>query len=151
MAASIRNPLAGFALAILMALGLTAVGAFACTFVPYLEFRLFFLGFAAFGAGAISGRKTYMGFLGFVGAYLGSFVGLYVVELLFWTNSWMELLALVLASAGGLGGFLSGKVGMHRLDRITRMPPGLRRCSNCGVRVGTSARKCWSCKATLTY
>ena len=148
---SIRNPLAGFMLAILASLALTAVAGFASTFIPYLEFRLFFLGFALFGAGAFAGRKTYIGFLAFVGAYLGAFLGLYLVEQLFWINPWMELLALGLAVSAGLGGFMMGKIGVHRLEREQRVTPGLRRCSRCGARVGVSARKCWSCKAVLTY
>ena len=148
---SIRNPLAGFMLAVLASLVLTAVTGFASTFIPYLEFRLFFLGFALFGAGAFAGRKTYLGSLGFVGSYLGAFLGFYLVEQLFWVNPWMELLALGLAVSAGLGGFMMGKIGVHRLERQQRVTPALRRCSRCGARVGLSARKCWSCKSFLTY
>jgi hypothetical protein len=129
------------------------VAGFASIFIPYLEFRLFFLGFVFFGAGAFAGRKTYMGSLGFVGAYLGAFLGFSLAEQLFWepTFPWMEPLALGLAVAAGLGGFMMGKIGVHRLEREQRVTPGLRRCSRCGARVGVSARKCWSCKAFLTY
>jgi len=149
--APVRNPLAGFVLAILAATGLSAVVGFASTLIPYLEFRLFFLGLALFGAGAFAGRKTYLGILGFMAAYLGAFVGLYLIELLFWTNPWMELLALGLALASALGGLMTGKLGVRQLERAAQFGPGVRRCSSCGARVGTSAHKCWSCKATLTY
>jgi hypothetical protein len=149
--APVRNPLAGFALAILAALALSAVAGFASTFVPYLEFRLFFLGVALFGVGAFAGRKTYLGSLGFMGAYLGTFAGLYLAEQLFWVNPWMELAALGLALASGLGGFVTGKIGVSKLERAAQFAPGVRRCSSCGARVGTSAHKCWSCKATLMY
>jgi len=145
----IRNPLAGFALAILEAALLSGIAGFGSTFVPYTEFRLFVLGFALFGIGVFSGRKTYMGTLGFVGGYLGGFVGVYVAEQFFWTNPWMELIALGLALAAGLGGLVTGKLGVLKLDRMQRVAPGQRRCRNCGSRVGVSAHKCWSCKASL--
>jgi hypothetical protein len=148
---SIRNPLVGFLLVILASLALTAVAGFAGTFIPYVEFRLFFLGFAFFGAGAVAGRKTFVGSLAFVGAYLGAFFGFLLIEQLVWVNPWMEVLALGLAVPAGLGGFMMGKIGVHRLAREQRVTPGLRRCSRCGARVGLSARKCWSCKAVLTY
>ncbi len=155
--APVRNPLAGFVLAILTAVILSAVVGFAATFVPYLEFRLFVVGVGLFIVGAVAGRKTYLGSLGFFGAYLGSFVGFYLAEQIFWTTGafWseysMEILALALGLAAGLGGFVTGKIGVVRLERSAKYSPGQRRCSSCGARVGPSAHKCWSCKATLTY
>jgi len=143
----------GFALAILSAVLLSAVAGFASTFVPYLEFRIFSLGVALCGIGALAGRKTYLGTLGFMGAYLGSFLGFYVAEVLFWVRPGVDilLLALGLALAAGLGGWVTGKIGVAKLERAAQFAPGIRRCSSCGARVGTSAHKCWSCKATLTY
>lgn len=151
--APVRNPLAGFALAILIAVLLSAVAGFASTFVPYLEFRLFALGLGLCGIGALAGRRTYLGSLGFMGGYLGSFVGFYVAEVLFWVRPGVDilLLAMALALAAGLGGWVTGKVGASKLERAEQYAPGVRRCSSCGARVGTSAHKCWSCKATLTY
>ena len=148
--ASLRNPLAGFMLAVLEAALLSGVAGFASTFIPYTEFRLFALGFALFAVGVFAGRKTYLGSLGFVGGYLGAFVGLYVAEQLFWTNPWMELLALGLAFAAGLGGLATGKLGVIKLDRVAWVQSSVRRCRNCGARVGVSAQKCWSCKAGLS-
>ncbi len=145
----VRNPLAGFVLAILEAALLSGVAGFASTFIPYTEFRLFALGLGLFAVGVFSGRKTYLGTLGFVGAYLGAFLGFYISEQLFWTNPWMELLALGLAFAAGFGGLVTGKLGVIKLDRIQAARPTLRRCRNCGARVGLSANKCWSCKASL--
>ncbi len=141
----------GFVLAILMAVALSAIAGFASSFIPYVEFRLFFLGLTLFGIGAFAGRKTFVGTLGFVSGYLGAFVGFYLSELVFWMNPWMEVLALALALASGLGGFVTGKLSVRQLERVVQLTPGLRRCSNCGARVGTSAHKCWSCNATLTY
>ncbi len=146
----VRNPLAGFVLAILESALLSGVAGFASTFIPYTEFRLFALGFGLFAVGVFAGRETYLGSLGFVGAYLGGFLGVYVAEQLFWTNSWMELMALGLALAAGLGGLVTGKLGVLRLDRMQWIRPTLRRCRNCGSRVGASATKCWSCKASLS-
>ncbi len=147
----IRNPLATFMLAILTSLLLSGVVGYASTYIPFVEFRLFFLGFALFGVGALAGRRSFVGSLGFVGAYLGAFVGLLIAQELFWYNQWAELIALGLALAAGVGGYTMGRVGIHRLERAQRVTPGLRRCSSCGARVGVDAHKCWSCKATLTY
>ena len=149
--AAVRNPLAGFVLAILTSVALSAVAGFASTFVPYLEFRLFFLGVALFGVGSFAVRTALLGPLVFCGGSLGAFAGLSLLEIFFWVNPWMELLALALALASGLGGFVTGKIGVAKLERIAEYAPGVRRCSACGARVGTSAHKCWSCKATLTY
>ncbi len=149
--ASVRNPLAGFVLAILVALALSAMAGFASALIPYMEFRLFFLGVTLFGVGAMAGRRTYLGSLGFFGAYLGAFAGLYLTEQIFWPTPWMQLFALGLALASGLGGFVTGKIGVAKLERAAQYTPGIRRCSSCGARVGASAHKCWSCKATLTY
>ena len=136
---------------ILMAVALSTIAGFASSFIPYGEFRLFFLGLTLFGIGAFAGRKTFVGTLGFVSGYLGAFVGFYLSELVFWMNPWMEVLALALALASGLGGFVTGKLSVRQLERVVQLTPGLRRCSNCGARVGTSAHKCWSCNAPLTY
>lgn len=151
--APLRNPLVGFVLAILIAALLSGVAGFASTFVPYMEFRIFSLGLGLCGIGALAGRRTYLGSLGFMGAYLGSFVGFYLAEVLFWVRPGIDilLLATALALAAGLGGWVTGKVGAAKLDRASKYAPGVRRCGNCGARVGTSAHKCWSCKATLTY
>lgn len=157
-ATSVRNPLSGFMFAILAALlGSTAVG-FLSTLVPYLEFRLFFLGFALLAVGWFSGRRTFLGSLGFVGTYLGAFLGTYIAEVWFWVLMptplaflSMEFLALLLALAAGAGGFMAGKLGIFRLERARARQPSVRRCAKCGARVGPSARRCWSCKASLAY
>ncbi len=145
----VRNPLAGFALASLTSALLSVVGGYLSMFIPYTEFRLFALGFGLFAVGAFASRRVFLGSLGFVGAYLGAFLGFYVAELLWWPNPWQELLALGIGLAGGIGGLLSGKVGVIRLERMKKFAPVQRRCHNCGERVGLSARKCWSCKASL--
>ena len=152
--APIRNPIAGFVLAILVSAPLAAVVGYASTFIPYLEFRLFFLGFGLFATGTVAARKTFLGSLGFVGTYLGSFVGLYFAEIFLWSNPdlvpYHLILAAVLALAGGAAAFMMGRVGIHTLARMRRVTPGVRRCASCGARVGVSARRCWSCKAALT-
>lgn len=145
----VRNPLAGFALASVIAALLSGVAGYLSMFIPYTEFRLFALGFGLFAIGAVASRRTFLGSVGFIGAYLGAFFGVFVAEVLFWPNPWTEWLALALGLAAGLGGFVSGKIGVIRLDRLQRVAPVQRRCRRCGERVGTSARKCWSCKASL--
>ncbi len=145
----VRNPLAGFALASVVSGVLSVIAGYLSMFIPYTEFRLFALGFGLFAIGAFASRRVFLGSLGFVGAYLGAFLGFYLAELLWWPNPWQELLALGIGLAGGVGGLLSGKVGVIRLERMKKLAPAQRRCHNCGERVGLSARKCWSCKASL--
>jgi hypothetical protein len=145
----VRNPLAGFAIASLASFVLSAVAGVLSMSIPFTEFRLFALGFGLFTIGALSSRKVFLGSLGFVGAYLGGFLGFYLSELFVWPNPWQELLALAVGLAAGVGGFVSGKIGVIRLERMGRFAPTQRRCHNCGERVGMSARKCWSCKASL--
>lgn len=146
----VRNPLAGFALASTVSALLSGVVGYVGTYIPYTEFRLFFDAFALFAVGAFAARKTFLGSVGFIGAYLGGFLGFYVSELIAWPNPWMELMALGVGLAAGLGGLVSGKVGVIKLDRIQRFAPTQRRCQKCGSRVGMNARKCWSCKASLS-
>ncbi len=153
-----RNPLSGFMLAILVSLLGAGIVGYLSTYVPYLEFRLFFVGFGLLAVGYLSARRTFLGSLGFVGTYLGAFVGFYAAETWFWGRAptdlaflSLELLAFVMAFAAGLGGLLSGKLGIIRLERAQARQPSVRRCSSCGARVGWSAHKCWSCKAILTY
>jgi len=147
--APVRNPLAGFALTILVALGLSLLAMAGTLPIPYLEFLLFYLGFALFGVGLVAGRLACLGSLGFVGSYLGAFVGLYLGEVLFWPNPWMVLVALAFSAPCALGGGLGGHLGTRRLERALSSAPALRRCRSCGARVGESARRCWSCKASL--
>ncbi len=153
MAPSVRNPIAAFVLAIVIALVLSPVAAFGTSYLPYVEFQLFFLGLGLFGIGVLAARYAFLGSLGFLGTYLGAFVGLYLGISLFWWQPFLGVfpLALTMAAAAGLGGFMAGRLGMVRLDRYERFAPTVRRCHNCGNRVGAKAHKCWSCKATLTY
>ncbi len=146
----VRNPLVGFAFTILGALGLSALVTLASTLIPFLEFRLFFLGFALFGAGAFVGRQSYLASLGFVGGYLGAFVGLYIIQAFFWWNPWLFAMTAALAAACGLGGAMTGKLGVRRLERAAQQAPKTRRCPRCGSRVGPTARKCWDCRAYLS-
>jgi hypothetical protein len=150
MASATRNPLVGLVLTIGESFAVSVAAGLVAAFIPFFEFRLFFLGFALFAAGVFAGRETVLGSLGFLGAYLGGFAGLYAALLIVWPENWTEVLALALALAAGLGGLLSGKLALLRVDRAVVRDQGVRRCVNCGVRVGPSAHKCWSCRATLT-
>jgi ribosomal protein L40E len=149
---AVRNPLAGFGITILAAMALSAIFVWpVITFVPpYIEFRTFVLGFLLFGAGVLAARSTYLGSLGFLGGYIGAFVGFYIGESLFWWNTYPFLLALGMALPCGLGGLASGKLGVLKIERASRVAQSYRRCKRCGARVGPQAEKCWSCKAALT-
>lgn len=148
---AVRNPLSGFALTILITAALSVlVLAPLSIFVGFFEFRVFFLGFALFGVGVLAGRTSYLGSLGFLGGFIGAFVGVYIGEVFFWWNTYQFLLAVSMALPSGLGGLVSGKFGIRRLERLSRISPSLRRCKRCGAHVGPQAEKCWSCKAALT-
>ena len=154
--ATIRNPLAGFALTIMAALGLSFLVGVPILFIPQREILYLYMPFALFGVGFFGGRTSFLGSLGFTGATVGGFVGVYLFQVLFlpagwplWPAGWEVLLSLGLGCACGLGGFATGKLGLRRIERLTEHGPKMRRCHKCGSKVGTAARKCWSCRAYL--
>ena len=154
--ASVRNPLAGFALTILGSLGGSFLVAVPILFLPQRELVYFYLPLALFGVGFFSGRTIFLGSLGFVGAILGGFVGIYAFQVLFlpqgwpmWPADWEVLISLGFGMLCGLGGFATGKLGFRRMERLTEHAPKMRRCLKCGAKVGMAARKCWSCHSYL--
>src|SRR5207244_9605104 len=80
--ATVRNPLAGFAITIFGALALAFLAGIPILFLPQAELVYFYLPFALFGVGMLSGRSGFLGTLGFVGGTLGGFVGIYVFQTL---------------------------------------------------------------------
>ena len=154
--ASVQNPLSGFALTILVALGLSFLVGVPILFLPQREIVYLYLPFALFGVGLFAGRTTFLGSLGSIGATLGGFAGMYAFQLLFvpqgwpmWPVGWEIVMALGFGGACGLGGLASGKFGLRRIERMTERAPKLRRCLKCGAKVGLAARKCWSCRSYL--
>src|SRR2546428_3111170 len=155
---TVRNPLAGFALTIVGALGLAfLVGVPFILFVPQFDRGLiyFYLPFALFGAGFFAGRTTFLGSLGFLGGTLGGFIGIYAFQSLFvpqgWPlwPAWTFLITLGFSAMCGLGGLATGKLGLRRIDRMTAHAPKMRRCQKSGAKGGVAARKCWSFRAYL--
>ena len=153
---TVRNPLSGLALTILGALGLSFLVGLPILFLPAREIGLLYLPFVLFGIGMFAGRSSYIGFMGFAGATLGAFVGMYAFRSLFlptgwpmWPSGWGILLDVGFALACGLGGLATGKLGLRRIERMTAHGPKVRRCRRCGAKVGLTARKCWSCRAYL--
>ncbi len=124
---------------------------------PYRELLSFFFPFAFFGVGLFAGRTTFLGTLGFIGATIGGFLGIYAFQTLFlasagwplWPAGFEVLLDLAFAAACGLGGLATGKLGLRRMERLTDLAPKMRRCAKCGAKVGIAARKCWSCRSYL--
>src|SRR2546426_2406762 len=156
--ATVRNPLAGFALTIVGALGLAfLVGVPFILFVPQFDRGLiyFYLPFALFGAGFFAGRTTFLGSLGFLGATLGGFIGLYAFQSLFVPQGWplwpglTSLITLGFSAMCGLGGLATGKLGLRRIDRMTANAPKMRRGPQSGGKGGGGARKRWACRAYL--
>lgn len=147
---NVRNPVSGFALTAVAAAILSGIVTFVGTLIPYMEFRLFYLGFALFAAGVLAGRPSFVGFSGFAGGYIGSFFGLLVAQLLFWSyNQWLYPMAIAFSLATGLGSWVTAKSRSRHLDRVLQAAPKLRRCPRCGAKVGANARKCWDCHAAL--
>lgn len=154
----VRNPLASLFLTILAALGMAIAVSVPLHFLPYVglsafEIQLFYLAFAAFGAGLVAGRASFLGSMGAVGGLLGGWAGFYLFQVLAPVPSWPRgaefLLSLGLGGLTALGGLATGKLGIRRVERAIQELPKLRRCQRCGSRVGLSARRCWSCKAFL--
>jgi len=154
--ATVRNPLAGFALTILGSVGLSFLVAVPILFLPDRGLIYFYLPFALFGAGFLAGRTTFLGSLGFMGGIMGGFLGLYAFQSLFLQKGWpflpagwIVLITLGFSAACGLGGLASGKLGLRRITRLSEHAPKMRRCLKCGAKVGIAARKCWSCRSYL--
>jgi len=154
--ATVRNPLSALLVTILAALGLIILAGIPLFFLPYFELQLIVLCFAAVGIGAIAGRSSLIGSMGFAGALVGGFFGAFVYVYLIaepmflWpTVGWELPIALGIGALSGLGGLLTGKLGIGRVEKALGAMPHTRRCGRCGAKVGISARKCWSCRAYL--
>jgi ribosomal protein L40E len=155
--ATVRNPLSAFIVTILGALGLSIVSAIPTLFIPVLlgpsfELQLIVLSFVLVGVGAVAGRSSIIGSMGFIGAFVGGFGGILLFQMIpgLWaTAGWEFMLALYLGALCGVGGLLTGKLGLKRVEKIVSAMPQTRRCQRCGAKVGISARKCWSCRAFL--
>ncbi|OGS50033.1 MAG: hypothetical protein A3K65_10030 [Euryarchaeota archaeon RBG_16_68_12] len=146
----LRNPLSGFALTIVGALALTVLVSIPTLLIPFPELRAIVLAFVLFGVGAAAGRTSYLGWMGFAGAFVGGFFGSVLFQSLFWpTGGWEYLLGLALGATCGIGGGVTGKLGLRRVARVVKALPRARRCQRCGARVGLTAQKCWSCRAFL--
>ena len=153
---SVRNPFSALIVTILSAMGLTFLVGVPVTFLPYIELQLLVMAFAAVAVGAVAGRSSLIGSMGFVGALVGGFFGSFLFLLVvaepyfFWiTTGWELPIALAIGALCGLGGLLTGKLGLRRIERALGAMPRSRRCSKCGAKVGITARKCWSCRAYL--
>lgn len=155
--ATVRNPLAGFALTILGTLGLAFLVGIPILFLPEFDRGLvyFYLPFAFFGAGFFAGRTTFLGSVGFLGGTIGGFLSIYAFQSLFVSQgwplwpAWTLIITMGFSVTCGLGGFAAGKLGLRRIDRLSEHAPKMRRCQKCGSKVGISARKCWSCRSYL--
>src|SRR5438046_2469188 len=116
--AKVRNPLAGFGITIALALGFSFFMCVPILFLPQAELVYFYLPFALFGVGAFAGRSGFLGTLGFIGATMGAFLGVYAFQSVFlpqrwplWFSDWALLLDAASGACCGLGGLASGKVG----------------------------------------
>jgi len=165
----VRNPILGVAVTLGKSLGYGLVACAPMVLLPFLvglrlpfELQLVYLGFAFFFVGVLAGRASIVGFLGFIGAFLGmafaatvwftvlpSFVALSGLTSAFPLPGWELPVAFLLGAIGGLGGMVTGKLGLRRVQHIAATVPKTRKCERCGSRVGLAARKCWSCRATL--
>ncbi len=151
----LRNPLSGFAITILGAAGLSVLMSIVILLLPPLilpvprELLAIILAFVLFAMGVVAGRASLLGFMGFVGAFVGGFVGTLIVQYVAWPTGWEFLLALGFGATTGLGGLVTGKLGIRRGEQAVRHMPQSRRCMRCGARVGLTATKCWSCRAYL--
>ena len=158
---SVRNPLAGFGITILGTAALSFLVGIPIVFLPR-DLAYFYFPFVLFAVGVFSGRTTFIGSLGFMGALIGGIVGVYAFQALFlpagwpltagippWLTGTSFITVLLFGAASGLGGAASGKLGLKRIERLTDRAPKMRRCLKCGPKVGMSARKCWSCRSYL--
>src|SRR5207253_456071 len=125
--ATVRNPLAGFAITIFGALAPAFLACIPILFLPQAELVYFYLPFALFGVGMLSGRSGFLGTLGFVGGTLGGFVGIYVFQTLFVPQGWpiwpaglAILLDFAFGAVCGAGGLVLGRFGLPRIAPMAR-------------------------------
>ncbi|HTD81227.1 MAG TPA: hypothetical protein VK723_03645 [Thermoplasmata archaeon] len=156
---TVRNPLSAFIITIFAALTLSLLVASLIRviflfFLPQnlsgaFEMQLIILSFSLVAVGAVAGRFSIIGSMGFVGSLVGGFFATFLFQTLLFPTDWMVLLALFWGALIGLGGLLTGKLGLRRIDRALSAMPQARKCQRCGAKVGLSAQKCWSCRAFL--
>lgn len=156
MGARVRNPMAGTLVTLAESLGVGFALCIPTIFIPIFELRLLYLGFAVLGTGFLAGRASIAGFLGFAGAFIGTFLAIYIwLSIAGWLGAPLPLwgldifFALGFGALGGLGASATGALGVRRVERMIASAPKTRTCERCGSRVGIAARKCWSCRATL--
>src|SRR5437899_11114549 len=152
---SVRNPLAGFGITILGTVAVTfLVGISILCLPPGLAY--FYFPFAVFAVGVFSGRTTFIGSLGFMGALIGGIVGVYAFQALFlpagwpltagvpvWLTGVSFITVLLFGAAFGLGGAASVQLGLKRIVRLNDRAPKMRRCLKCVEMAGMAASK-WS-------
>src|SRR2546426_630236 len=116
---SVRNPLAGFGITILGTVALSFLVGIPILFLPH-DLAYFYFPFALFAVGVFSGRTTFIGSLGFMGALIGGIVGVYAFQALFlpagwpltagvpvWLTGVSFITVLLFGAACGLGGAAS--------------------------------------------
>jgi hypothetical protein len=155
---TVRNPLSSFIITIFAALGLTLLVASLIRliflfFLPIMsgafEMQLILLSFSFVAVGAVAGRFSLIGSMGFVGSLVGGFFATFLFQTLLFPTDWIVLLSMFWGALIGLGGLLTGKLGLRRIDRALAALPQARKCQRCGAKVGLTAQKCWSCRAFL--
>src|SRR5256712_11914579 len=149
---SVRNPLAGFGITILGTAALSFLVGIPIVFLPR-DLAYFYFPFVLFAVGVFSGRTTFIGSLGFMGALIGGIVGVYAFQALFlpagwpltagippWLTGTSFITVLPSGASSGLGGAASGKLGPKRIGGPTDPAPKSARCSKGAANVGTAAR-----------
>src|SRR6266705_3676439 len=84
---SVRNPLAGFGITILGTVALSFLVGIPILFLPR-DLAYFYFPFVLFAVGVVSGRTTFIGSLGFMGALIGGIVVVYAFEARFLPAVW---------------------------------------------------------------
>ena len=152
---TVRNLLSAFVITIIAAFGLCLLISVVIHFVlqillpTFFEVEIIALSFAVVGLGAVAGRFSIIGSMGFVGSLVGGFFAMLGFQTLVFPTDWIFPLSLFWGALTGVGGLLTGKLGLRRIDRALSAMPQQRRCARCGAKVGLTAQKCWSCRAFL--
>ncbi len=109
-----------------------------------------FYGVAALAmAGAIAGRSGTFAFAAFPTAFIGGLLG-YAAFVALVSPPVDLLFALAHALIAGMAAWAVASRKMAKLRREVRLEnEEKRRCRMCGARVGSHARRCWSCRASL--
>ncbi|HEV8595796.1 MAG TPA: hypothetical protein VGR51_09730 [Thermoplasmata archaeon] len=150
---AVKNPLAAVFTTMLWALLWSALLSIPLLIFKWLAFApeiSVIYGVAAFAiAGALAGRSGTFALAAFPVSFLGAFLG-YMLFNAIASPPASLLFATIHGVIAGLAAWATATAKMAKVRSIVTIEnEDKRQCRMCGARVGTHARRCWRCRASL--